>query len=177
MSLPLGIIFKMSLVFLHFSVLVACPGCFEFSYCSWWYGYVHYIKPWNFSVCLIFTLFHWWYLSLYIPFCLCLLFSSCHITKLFCLVLFTVYTVLVLHLCFTKLVGPVVMLLTCILDVVSLNLGHNTGYPDSGFLWFSPAPLGRCRDGTSIRPYRLPSTSFPIHLSFYHSFLYSLWYW
>jgi hypothetical protein len=31
----------------------------------------------------------------------------------------------------------------CIQKVANSNLGLQTGYPDGGFLWFSPVPAGK----------------------------------
>jgi hypothetical protein len=39
------------------------------------------------------------------------------------------------------------------------------GRPDSGISWFFLGPQRKCRGGTLIRPWRLPSKSFQIHRS------------
>jgi hypothetical protein len=40
-----------------------------------------------------------------------------------------------------------VILLTCVLEVLSSNLGRGNDYPDEGFLWYSLVPPGRvCRN-------------------------------
>jgi hypothetical protein len=54
---------------------------------------------------------------------------------------------------------------TLIPEVLHSNLGRVTGYPDSGFMWFSSVPTGKFSDNISIRPRPLPSKSFPIHNS------------
>jgi hypothetical protein len=58
--------------------------------------------------------------------------------------------------------------------VLSSNLGWDISYSDRGSSWFSSIPTGMCWHSTLIRPWPHPSKSFPIHLSFYHSTLYSL---
>jgi hypothetical protein len=49
-------------------------------------------------------------------------------------------------------------------DMLSSNLGQNTGY-HGWRLWFSSVSTGKCRDNTSIRTWPLPVTAFPIHHS------------
>jgi hypothetical protein len=56
----------------------------------------------------------------------------------------------------------VIMLL---LGVPGSNLGSETGWPHWGVSWFSSVPPGICRDGTSISPRQLLTTSFPCHYS------------
>jgi hypothetical protein len=46
---------------------------------------------------------------------------------------------------------------TCISEVISLNTGQDTGYPDWTHMWSSPKPLFKCRDSDSSRPWPLPS--------------------
>jgi hypothetical protein len=50
-------------------------------------------------------------------------------------------------------------------QVFGPNLERDTYYPNAGSTWFSPAPEGKFRDNTSIRPGQLPSKSLQIHHS------------
>lgn len=59
-------------------------------------------------------------------------------------------------------------------NVHSLNLNCDTGFPEEGILWFTSPPLGKCWDSILNRLWPLPSRFSPIHLSSYHSMLYSL---
>jgi hypothetical protein len=81
------------------------------------------------------------------------------------------------------LVGLAVMLYSCIWELSS-NLNHDTIVTE--MFQFSPVPPSKCQNGTSIRPWPLPSKSFAIH----HSYIIlssdntqsvinedSLWYW
>jgi hypothetical protein len=49
--------------------------------------------------------------------------------------------------------------------VLSSNLDWNTGYSDSGFLWFFSVTPDKFRNSTSTSRLTLTSKSFPIHLS------------
>jgi hypothetical protein len=49
--------------------------------------------------------------------------------------------------------------------VLGSNLGLDAVYPDLGFSMFSSAPPGKWRYSTLIRPWPLPSKSFPIDYS------------
>lgn len=93
---------------------------------------------------------------------MCVLLSfSCHIAKLFVMMLFTLCVCT--HVFPTKQVSSVVMLLTCIWEEVCLYLGHNT--------WL------RAFKVFATTSWKMPNCfQFIIHLSFYHSILYSLWF-
>jgi hypothetical protein len=69
--------------------------------------------------------------------------------------------------------GVAVMLCTYIQEVFGSNLGRDPDYHDCGFSPFSSIPPDKYQNSKSIRQRPLPSKSFPIHQTSYHSTMYS----
>jgi hypothetical protein len=66
-------------------------------------------------------------------------------------------------------------LLACIREVLGSNIGRNVGYPDGVFFsWLFIVSSGKFHDFNWILPRPFPSKYFPLHISSYHSTLYSL---
>jgi hypothetical protein len=61
-----------------------------------------------------------------------------------------------------------VMIYTCIQEILSLNLNQDTGCPDWGSLWFFSVPSGKCQEYISGYDHFLPNPfQFFIHKSSY----------
>jgi hypothetical protein len=77
---------------------------------------------------------------------------------------YTVFRKILIKILLLNKFTQVVKRLTCIREVPSLNLSHDTSCPDWGFSWFSPIPqsnaglIGR----TSIRLWPITFTSFSL---------------
>jgi hypothetical protein len=67
----------------------------------------------------------------------------------------------------TELAVIAITFLTRIRELLSSNLGRDSGYPDWGISWFSSVSLGKFRYSTAIRPWPIYSKLFPN----YHSFI------